>query len=148
MPVRSPPLFRRASTLARNRLAKMRLLPLPRGESDRFSLQNHAALTALAARQGSAASLQQLLDMIILTGFIDEARSRELNPETLATAGHAIEAAHSRGTSSGEWYLDDEARDLCAALVSWHDKQLASVPRYVLEEAVERVDRTRLMSSL
>jgi hypothetical protein len=72
------------------------LLPMPRQDCDRLSLQNHLVLSALEARQGSAFALRILLQMVVLTGFIDEARSREVRPEVLVAAEQSISNAFSR----------------------------------------------------
>ncbi|MFJ6059996.1 hypothetical protein ACIQHE_26185, partial [Burkholderia vietnamiensis] len=64
---------RRASTRRRPRgqLAKRLLLPMPRDEIEKMSLQYHSALEAIRMRQGSAFGMRILLQMIMLTGFID-----------------------------------------------------------------------------
>jgi hypothetical protein len=54
------------------------LLPMPRQDSDRLSLQNHLVLSALEAHQGSASRLPILLQMVMLTSVIDDARSNEI----------------------------------------------------------------------
>jgi hypothetical protein len=108
------------------------LLPMPREDSDRLSLQNHLTLSALEARRGSAFSLQ----MVLLTGFTDNARSQEILPEVLVEAEERISEAFSRGQETGQWYLDGQALELCQALTTWHDRQLRTAPLFILEKAI------------
>lgn len=81
----------------RKKLDKRMLLPMPRHEIEAMSLQYHAALEALRMKQGSSHGLRILLQMIVLTGFIDEARRREIRIEVLAAAEQEINAAFERG---------------------------------------------------
>ncbi|WP_091797036.1 hypothetical protein [Burkholderia sp. WP9] len=68
----------------------MLLLPMPRQDSDRLSLTNHLVLSALKAQQGSAFGVRILLEMVLMTGFVDEARSQEILPEVLVEAEETV----------------------------------------------------------
>lgn len=119
------------------------LLPMPREDSNRLSLQNHLVLSALEARQGSALNLRILLQMVVMTGFIDKARSQEILPEALVEAEEKISEAFSRGQETGQWFLDGQALQLCQSLITWHDEQLRTTPLFILENAIERLERLR-----
>ncbi|MEQ5844425.1 MULTISPECIES: hypothetical protein [Paraburkholderia] len=119
------------------------LLPMPRHEIEAMSLQYHAALEALRMKQGSAHGLRILLQVIVLTGFIDEARRREIRVEVLVAAEQEINAAFERGAKDNQWTLDAQGEDLIAALLGWHDDQLRAAPMVVLLEAAGRLERLR-----
>lgn len=119
------------------------LFPMPREDSNRLSLQNHFVLSALAARQGCAFNLRILLQMVVMTGFIDNARSQEILPEVLVEAEEKISEAFSRGQETGHWYLDGRPLELCQALITWHVGQLRTAPLFILENAIEQLERLR-----
>jgi hypothetical protein len=133
----------RARPVTCRRNGKTMLLPMPRQDSDRVSLQNHLILAALEARHGSAFGLHVLLKMVLLTGFIDLARSQQIRPEVLVEAEGGISEAFSRGEKFDQWYLDDQSLKLCGELVTWHDWQLQTTPLHILENANNRLERLR-----
>jgi hypothetical protein len=143
MPPRPTQSNQQARTAKRQRISKTMLLPVPRKDSDSLSLQNHLALCALGARQGSAFGLRILLQMVVMTGFIDEARSQEIQPELLVEAEERISEAFSRGEEHAQWFLDGRALALCHSLITWHDGQLRTAPLILLENATERLERLR-----
>ena len=134
---------RRASTRRRPRgqLAKRLLLPMPRDEIEKMSLQYHSALEAIRMRQGSAFGMRILLQMIMLTGFIDEARRQEIRVKVLVAAERGIQAAFDRGEREDLWTFDEQTDELVSMLLAWHDDQLRTAPLAVLLEAIERMDR-------
>lgn len=127
----------------RARLTRRLLLPLPRHEVEEISLQYHVALEALRMKRGSAHGLRILLQMVILTGFIDEARRHELRVEVLVAAEREINVGFERGQRESEWRLDASGVEVVASLLAWHDGQIRTTPLAVLVEAMERVERLR-----
>lgn len=125
----------------RGQLGKRQLLPMPRQEIEQMSLQYHAVLEAIRMRQGSAYGMRILLQMIVLTGFIDQARRQDIRIDALMAAERGIQAAFDRGERDDVWMFDEETDALVATLLAWHDDQLRTVPLAVLMEAVERMDR-------
>uniref|UniRef100_UPI003BEEF437 hypothetical protein n=1 Tax=Burkholderia arboris TaxID=488730 RepID=UPI003BEEF437 len=134
---------RRTSTRRRPRgqLRKRLLLPLPREEIEQMSLQYHAALEAIRMKQGSAHGMRILLQMIILTGFIDDARRQDIRADVLTAAERGILVAFERGERESVWTFDESTDELVATLLAWHDDQLCTAPLAVLMEAIERVGR-------
>lgn len=137
---------RRTNTRRRpqGRLAKRLLLPMPRDEIEKMSLQYHAALEALRMKRGNAFGMRILLQMVIMTGFIDEARRHEVRREVLIAAERGIRTAFERGEHGereNEWTFDAQTDEQVAALLVWHDDQLRTAPLAVLMEAVERMER-------
>ncbi|WP_323123699.1 hypothetical protein [Burkholderia alba] len=128
-------------TIARGKLSKRMLLPMPRHEIEAMSLQYRTVFEALRMRCGSAHGLRTLLQMVIFTGFIDEARRHEIRAEVLVAAEQGINAAFERGEQDGEWWLDAYIEELVASLLAWHDDQLRTTPLAVLMETVERMER-------
>lgn len=114
----------------RAKLGKRILLPMPRHEIEAMSLQYHVTLEALRMRQGSAHGLRTLLQMVVLTGFIDDARRREIRIELLVAAEREINAAFERGAQDDVWRLAARGDDLVAALLGWHDDQLRTGHRW------------------
>ncbi|KVT80421.1 hypothetical protein WT25_16850 [Burkholderia territorii] len=134
---------RRASPPRRLRGQLGKRLSLPREEFTALSLHYHAAFEALRIKQGSGHGARVLLQMVVLTGFIGDARRCELNFDALRAAENALCAAVEHGERIGEWQLDAEAEEVIGALLAWHDNQLRCAPLAVLVEAIERLERLR-----
>ena len=134
MPPRTSQSNQQARTAARQCMSKPMLLPMPRQDSDRLSLQNHLVLSALEAHQGSASRLPILLQMVMLTSVIDDARSNEIRPEALVAAEQSINEAFFRGQETDQWYLHGRPLELCRALSTWHDRQLRTAPLHIIEK--------------
>ncbi|KVC67688.1 hypothetical protein WI74_28020 [Burkholderia ubonensis] len=94
-------------------------------------------------RRGSAHGLAVLLQLIVLAGFVDEARKHELRAEVLVATERGVNAALERGIAGDEWTLDPQTDELLAALLAWHDDQLRAAPLAVFAEALERLERMR-----
>ncbi len=133
---------RRTNTQRRSRgqLGKRLLLPLPRTEIEQMSLQYHAALEAIHMKQGSAHGMRILLQIIVLTGFIDEARRQDIRVEALIAAERGIQAAFERGEHgrTGIRRADRHAR-FNSARVARRSATLGSASLAVLMEAVEAI---------
>ncbi|MEX3630009.1 MAG: hypothetical protein VB138_11580 [Burkholderia sp.] len=128
---------------AHARLQRRLLLPLPPRHAEELSLQYHAAFQALRMRQGSAHGLAVLLQLVVLTGFIDEARRHEIRTEVLVAAELGIYASLEAGKTSEVWILDTQIDELVASLIAWHDSQLRTTPLSVIQQALERLERLR-----
>lgn len=128
---------------SRAKITRTLLLPMPRQKAEALALQYHAAFQALRMRRGSAHGLAVLLQLVVLAGFVDEARKHELRAEVLVATERGINAALDRGIASEEWTLDPQTDELVAALLAWHDDQLRAVPLAVFAEALERLERMR-----
>lgn len=113
-----------------------------------MSLQYHAAFEALRMGRGSAYGVRILMQAIVLTGFIDDARRSEIRADALVLAERGLCDAIKRGESDDCWMLDSaDATAVIAALLAWHDDQLRTAPLAVLEEAIERLERLRVGKS-
>ncbi|WP_369050213.1 hypothetical protein [Burkholderia gladioli] len=134
---------RRSQPSASARLQRTLLLPLPQRHAEELSLQYHTAFQALRMRQGCAHGLAILLQLVVLAGFIDEARRHEIRAEVLVAAERGINAALEHGKASGEWTLDAQTDELVASLIAWHDGQLRSTPLSVIRQALDRLERLR-----
>ncbi|WP_322074801.1 hypothetical protein [Burkholderia cepacia] len=93
--------------------------------------------------RGSAHGLAVLLQLVVLAGFVDEARKHELRMEVLVATERGINSALEQGKTCGEWALDPQTDELVAALIGWHDDQLREAPLAVFAEALERLERMR-----
>ncbi|MGN4224978.1 hypothetical protein ACS0Y6_34310, partial [Burkholderia gladioli] len=87
---------RRSQPLASARLQRTLLLPLPQRHAEELSLQYHTAFQALRMRQGCAHGLAILLQLVVLAGFIGEARRHEIRAEVLVAAERGINASLER----------------------------------------------------
>ncbi|WP_323123743.1 hypothetical protein [Burkholderia alba] len=141
MSQRKPTAPRRTGSVDRGQLSKRMLLPMPRHEIEALSLKYRTVFEALRMRCGSAYGLRALLQMVIVTSFIDEARRHEIRAEVLVAAQQGINAAFERGKQDREWWLDMDTEELVASLLTWHDDQLRTTPLAVLMEAIERLER-------
>lgn len=139
--VQRSPFFARAKQAAASRKAKARLLPLVRQDADQVSMRYHAALAALRNQQGTRIHLQRLLQMLVMTTFIGEAYASPVRSDVLVAAKEHIGAAVTRAKDTGLWTLDDEAIELCAAIVTHHDYQLRTAPLAAIADATQRLDR-------
>ncbi|MDR6504137.1 hypothetical protein J2785_007332 [Burkholderia ambifaria] len=140
---RLAPSSRRRQPSAHAKLARTLLLPMPRQKAEELSLQYHAAFQALRMGRGSAHGLAALLQLVVLAGFVDEARKHELRVEVLVATERGINAALEQGKICGNWALDPQTDELVAALIGWHDDQLRAAPLPVFAEALERLERMR-----
>jgi hypothetical protein len=140
---RRAPSSRRHHPSARAKLARNLLLPMPRQKAEEVALQYHAAFQALRMGRGSAHGLAVLLQLVVLAGFVDEARKQELRVEVMAATERGINAALEQGRTCGEWVLDPQTDELVAALIGWQDDQLRAAPLAVFAEALERLERMR-----
>lgn len=138
---RTPP--QRSQPSASALLQRTLLLPLPQHHADELSLQYHTAFQALRMRQGCAHGLAILLQLVVLAGFIDEARRHEIRAEILVAAERGINVALEHGKASGEWTLDAQTDELMASLIAWHDAQLRTTPLSVIRQALDRLERLR-----
>ncbi|MDN7894205.1 hypothetical protein QZM93_36990 [Burkholderia cepacia] len=140
---RRAPSSRRHQPSAHSKLARSLLLPMPRQKAEELALQYHAAFQALRMGRGSAHGLAVLLQLVVLAGFVDEARKHELRIEVLVATERGINSALAQGKTCGEWALDPQTDELVAALIGWHDDQLRTAPLAVFAEALERLERMR-----
>lgn len=129
MSSRRTPSVQRHRPSAHAKLAKTLLLPMPHQQAEKLSLEYHAAFEALRMRRGSADGLAVLLQLVVLSRFIDETRKGELRTEILVASERGINDALERGRDSGEWCLDPQTDELVAALIAWHDDQLRAARR-------------------
>ncbi|WP_196788381.1 hypothetical protein [Burkholderia cepacia] len=135
MSIRRIPSVKRHRPSAHAKLTKTLLLPMPHQQAETLSLEYHAACEALRMRRGSAHGLAVLLQLVVLSRFIDEARKRELCAEILVAKERGINVALEHGRASGEWRLDPQTDELVAALIAWHDDQLRAAPLGVFADA-------------
>ncbi len=91
----------------------------------------------------SAISCPLQLQLVVLAGFIDEARRHEIRAEVLVATKRGISAALERGKASGERMLDAQTDEFMASLIAWHDGQLRSTPLSVIRQALYRLERLR-----
>jgi hypothetical protein len=140
-PSRSP--HHRAQPSSHARLNRTMLVPMPRSHAEELSLQHHAAYESLRMKQGSEHGLATLLQMVVVTAFVDEARRHELRTDVIKVAEQAINEALERGRAGAGWFLDGQGEEIIAALIAWHDDQLRNAPLTTFAEALERLERLR-----
>ncbi len=116
---------------------------MPRQQAEELALQYHVTFQALRMRRGSAHGLSVLLQLVVLTSFVDEARRHELCPEVMVATERGINVALEHAKTCGEWVLDPQTDELVAALIGGHDDQLRGAPLAVFAEALERLERLR-----
>ncbi|AFT90447.1 MULTISPECIES: hypothetical protein [Paraburkholderia] len=135
--------FSRNPQAARARHSKTLLLPLPRAEADKLSLQVHIALDAMRRGQGNVSAAQTLCQVMIVTGLLAEVGYGCATFEQMQRAEQVLSAAFDRGRDTGTWLLDDEGFEEFATILATYDGQLRRAPLAAIANASEKLERFR-----
>jgi len=126
---------------ARKPLAKEMLLPLPESASRELALANHLTFVACKGSAGSAYLVNELIRMVYLTFYIQDAGYGDTDLIVYARAESALERCLTRAERDGAWQLDAHDASLFEAILRQADWQLDRAPCHCLIDARERLER-------
>ncbi|CAN7310158.1 MULTISPECIES: hypothetical protein [unclassified Caballeronia] len=132
---------KRPSLATQSRRKRILFLPMERTAADQLSLQFHIALETLRRGQGDSTTAQCLVQVILLTGFLEEAGFGQIEREVLDRGERALSALIQRGKATGDWLIDDLAIDNLTIIVNEHDRQLRETRLQAVVHASERFNR-------
>ncbi|SAL01271.1 Fis family transcriptional regulator [Caballeronia fortuita] len=117
------------------------LLPLPLSAAQTVALSNHLTFAACRAGAGSAYLINELIELVYVTYFVQDAGYGETDVIIYGRAEAALERCLQRAETEKIWTLDAAGLPLFEAVLQEADRQLSAAPRYVLLEARERLKR-------
>ena len=116
------------------------LLPMPANAAREISLVNHLNFAACRSGAGSAYLFNELIRMIYLAYYVQDAGFGDTDLIIYARAEAAMERVLERAKDSRAWTLDANEIPLFEAILRESDRQLASAPRHVHLGARYRLD--------
>jgi hypothetical protein len=122
-------------------MGKEMLLPLAAHVARQKSLEHHLALATLRSGEGGRDTVGRLFHSIYVAYFVHEATTGRVDLDVFRAAEAALQGSAVRGKGNG---VCDISGDGCAAVeqvLAIHDRQLENIPRHVIENAQERLDR-------
>lgn len=139
MPSRRPH-SRPSRASSRKPLNKAMLLPMPETAAREISLVNHLTFVACRSGSGSAYLFNELIRMIYLAYYIQDAGFGDTDLIIYACAEAAMERVLQRAEHARAWTLDANDIPLFEAVLRQSDRQLANAPRHVHLGARHRLD--------
>jgi hypothetical protein len=121
--------------------SKRFLLPMPRDEADRLSLQSRIALEAVRSQCAGLQATTVIAQTVLLTSFLTEAGHGLLDLDDVRQTERSVLKILDVGKETGEWVFDDVQIDALTSIVNEHDRQLREVRFGEVFEATTRLDR-------
>jgi hypothetical protein len=121
--------------------AKAMLLP-PTLQSFRAqSLRSHLALAALRTGSGNGHLLSELIQVLYVAWYLQEAGFGSADSALYARAEQALERSAARGKTDDTWELDNDEALALQRLLALHDEQLLQTPVNAMREVHKRLAR-------
>jgi hypothetical protein len=121
--------------------AKAMLLP-PTLQSFRAqSLRGHLALETLRAGSGNGHLLSELIQVLYIAWYLQEAGFGAADSTLYAHAEQALERSAARGTADNTWALEGDEALALQRLLALHDEQLLQTPVNAMREVHKRLAR-------
>ncbi|MDR5734036.1 hypothetical protein QCE47_17135 [Caballeronia sp. LZ025] len=117
------------------------LLPLPPSAAQTVALSNHLTFAACRDGAGSAYLFNELIQLVYVTFFVQDAGYGDTDVLAYARAESALERGLQRAETERIWALDPADLPLFEAVLREADRQLAAAPRYAHVGARERLKR-------
>jgi hypothetical protein len=117
------------------------LLPMPRDEADRLSLQSRVALEAVRSQRAGVQETTVIAQTVLLASFLTEAGHGLLDLDDVRKTERSVLKVLDVGTEPGEWVFNDALIDALTSIVNEHDRQLREVRFGEVFEATTRLDR-------
>jgi hypothetical protein len=130
-----------ARSLWRKPLSKEMLLPLPSSAAQTVALSNHLTFAACRAGAGSAYLFNELIQLVYVTFFVQDAGYGDADVNIYARAEAALERCLQRAEVERRWAFEAADLPLFEAVLQQADRQLSSAPRYVHVAARDRLKR-------
>jgi hypothetical protein len=115
--------------LSRKPLSKELLLPLPPSAAQTVALSNHLTFAACRAGAGSAYLFNELIQLVCVTFFVQDAGYGDTDVVIYARAEAALERGLERAEVERRWNLEAADLPLFEAVLQQADRQLAGAPR-------------------
>ena len=125
---------------SRKPLNKAMLLPMPQNAAREISLVNHLTFAACRRGAGSAYLFNELIRVIYLAYYVQDAGFGDTDLIIYACAEAALERVLQRAEHSRVWTLDANDIPIFEAVLRQSDRQLANAPRHVHLGARYRLD--------
>jgi hypothetical protein len=132
---------KKKSAAIQSRHRKVFYLPLERPLANQVILQFRMAIEVVRSGHADKAAARKLLQVTLLTGFINEAGFGMIEQSIIDRTERALSEAFTRNRETGEWLFGPELIDDLTAIVNEHDRQLRETRLQVVAEASERLDR-------
>jgi hypothetical protein len=132
---------RKTSQKSARHQTKRFLLPMPRDDADRLSLQSRIALEAVRSRCAGIQEATVIVQTVLLTSFLTEAGHGLLHLDDVRETERSVLKALDFGKETGEWVFDDVLIEALTSIVNEHDRQLREVRFGEVFEATTRLDR-------
>jgi hypothetical protein len=117
------------------------LLPLQESAAREVSLAQHLTWVACKGKAGSAHLINELVRLVYLTYYVQDAGYGDTDPVVYARAEAALERCLKRAERERIWRLEPDDAPLFEAILRQADSQLEWAPRYVHVDARERLER-------
>ena len=117
------------------------LLPLPSSAAQTVALSNHLTFAACRAGAGSAYLFNELIQLVYVTFFVQDAGYGDADVNIYARAEAALERCLQRAEVERRWAFEAADLPLFEAVLQQADRQLSSAPRYVHVAARDRLKR-------
>ena len=121
--------------------AKAMLLPLKLQSIRERSLRSHLALEALRAGSGNGHLLSELIHVLYVAWYLQEAGFGAADATLYARAEQALERSAARATGANVWRLDDAEALALERLLALHDQQLQETPVKAIQDVHKRLAR-------
>lgn len=105
------------------------------------SLRSHLALEALRAGSGNGHLLSELIQVLYLAWYLQEAGFGSADPALYAQAEQALERSAARGKEDDTWGLDHDEALALQRLLALHDEQLLQTPLNAMRDVHKRLAR-------
>jgi hypothetical protein len=105
------------------------------------SLRSHLALEALRAGSGNGHLLSELIQVLYLAWYLQEAGFGAADSVLYAHAEQALERSAARGKTNDTWVLDNDEALALQRLLALHDEQLLQTPVNAIREVHKRLAR-------
>ena len=122
-------------------LTKAMLLPLPESA---VREARHLTWVACKAEAGSAYLVNELVRLVYLTYYVQDAGYGDIDLMVYARAEAALERCLEKAERDSVWQFEPDDAPLFEAILRQGDRQLDGVPSYVYMDACARLDRFTL----
>ncbi len=117
------------------------LLPMQATAARELSLAQHLTWAACKGKAGSAYLINELVRLVYLTYYVQDAGYGDTDVVVYAHAEAALERCLQRAERERVWRLEPDDAPLFEAILREADSQLERAPRYVHVDARERLER-------
>lgn len=134
---------RKSNWHASGRAAASKALQLPpTAESVRaLSLRHHLALAALKAGSGNSPLLTELIRVVYVTWYLQEAGFGAIDPSHYVEAERALARCGVRAAAENVWQFNDADTPALERVLALHDWQLQRTPISAMCEVQKRLTR-------